>query len=100
SRVDLGVRVILPVLPFLYLFTGRLAVPGCCRVPRSMVLGGCLFWSALASWQAAPHQIAYFNELAGGSTGGLKYCADSNLDWGQGLPQLKEYKQREGIEVV
>ena len=29
-----------------------------------------------------------------------QYLADSNLDWGQGLPQLKEWMNREGVEVV
>jgi hypothetical protein len=100
ARVNLGVRVVLPVLPFLYILAGRLATPGCCFLPRLVVAAGCLTWAAVASWHAAPNQIAYFNELAGGPTGGLRYAADSNLDWGQGLPQLKQYMDREGIDVV
>lgn len=100
SRVNLGVRVVGPLLPFLDLIAARLAAPGCCAPLRFVLLGGCLAWCGVASWQAAPHQIAYFNELAGGPEGGLKHAADSNLDWGQGLPQLKQYMDREGIEVV
>ncbi len=100
ARVNLGIRVVLPAIPFLYLFAARLAAPGCCRVVRSVWLLGSLAWVGVASWQAAPHQIAYFNELAGGSRSGLNYAADSNLDWGQGLPLLKQYMEREGIDVV
>ena len=47
-----------------------------------------------------PNEIAYFNELAGGPVGGAKHLADSNLDWGQGLPALKEWMDREGVDRV
>ena len=41
-------------------------------------------------WQTvAPHYLAYFNELAGGPANGFKELADSNLDWGQDLKNLK-----------
>jgi hypothetical protein len=30
----------------------------------------------------------------------LRWVADSNLDWGQDLPQLKAYMDREGLPVV
>ena len=42
----------------------------------------------------------YFNELAGGLLGGAKHLADSNLDWGQGLPALKDWMDREGVDRV
>ena len=100
SRVDLGIRVVLPVLPFLYVLAARLAAPGCCRIARLLLLAACLGWASVAAWNASPHQIAYFNELAGGPTGGMRYVADSNLDWGQGLPELKRYMDREGIDAV
>ena len=93
SRVNLGVRVVLPILPFLYVFAARLAV----GVPwQRVALAACVAWAGVASWCAAPHQIAYFNELGGGS----KQLADSNLDWGQGLPQLKEHIDREGLDAI
>ena len=31
---------------------------------------------------------------------GAKYLADSNLDWGQGLPALKQWMEREEVDVV
>jgi hypothetical protein len=100
SRVDLGIRVVLPAIAFLYVFAARLATPGCCRPLRLALLGGCVAWTAAAAWNAAPHQLAYFNELAGGREGGLRYAADSNLDWGQDLPLLKAYMDREGLEII
>ena len=35
-----------------------------------------------------PHELSYFNRLAGGPIGGRRILADSNLDWGQGLRAL------------
>lgn len=96
SRVDLGVRVVLPAVVFLYVLAGRLAAPGAYRLPRLVALAGCLGWAGVAGWQSAPHQLAYQNELAGGQL----VLADSNRDWGQGLPELKRYMDREGIEAV
>ena len=59
-----------------------------------------LAWCSLAAERASPHEIAYFNEIAGGPVGGSRYLADSNLDWGQGLPELKAWMDREGVDAV
>lgn len=93
SRVNLGVRVILPILPFVYVLAARLAVGASWQ---KVILSLCVAWCAVASWRAAPDQIAYFNELGGGP----KQLADSNLDWGQGLPQLKRHIDREGLGTI
>lgn len=100
SRVDIGVRAVLPVFPFLYLLAAGLAVPGCCRLARLILLVGCLGWCGLAAEHSSPHETAYFNELAGGPVEGARYLADSNLDWGQGLPALKQWMDRAGVDVV
>ncbi len=100
SRVNLGVRVVLPVLPFLYIVAAGLACAGCCRVAGRAMLGVCLAWAAVSATRADPHPIAYFNELVAGPRGGLLYVADSNVDWCQGLPRLKQYLDANGIGAV
>jgi hypothetical protein len=35
-----------------------------------------------------PHELSFFNRLGGGTIGGRRILADSNLDWGQGLRSL------------
>ena len=35
-----------------------------------------------------PHELAFFNAAAGGSSGGRRFLVDSNLDWGQDLARL------------
>jgi hypothetical protein len=100
ARVDLGVRVVLPVLPFLYVLAGGLAAGGCCRWAGRALLGACVAWGAGSAVRCDPHPLAYFNELAGGPRGGLRFAADSNVDWGQALPQLKEYLDATGVGAV
>jgi hypothetical protein len=60
------------------------------------LLGRLLFaaalWGTVASTLGTyPHQLAYFNELAGGSERGADHLLHSNLDWGQDLFLLKEW---------
>ena len=100
SRVNLGVRVVLPVLPFLYILAAGLANRGCGRSAGRAMLGVCVVWAAVSATRADPHPLAYFNELAGGARGGTRFVADSNVDWGQGLPELKRYLDAHGPEVI
>ncbi len=90
SKLQLGYRYILPVLPFLFLIAGRAATLAWPR--RIKILA-----AALAAWLIAgtlsifPHYLSYFNELAGGPVAGYQHLVDSNLDWGQDLPALREW---------
>ncbi len=43
---------------------------------------------------AFPNYIAFFNLAAGGTRGGLNLLGDSNLDWGQDLKLLAEWRQK------
>ncbi|MFO0797768.1 MAG: phospholipid carrier-dependent glycosyltransferase [Gemmataceae bacterium] len=98
SRVDLGVRVVLPAIPFLYVIAGRLAAAGRLREYRVVAVFLAYLMASSSARYAAPYQLAYFNELAGGR--GTKYLADSNADWGQGLPALRDWMAANGVEVV
>jgi hypothetical protein len=100
SRVDLGIRVVLPVLPFLYVLAAGLACAGCCRVAGRVLLAACVAWCALSASRGDPFPLSYFNELAGGPRGALRFVADSNIDWGQGLPELKKYLDATGTGPV
>jgi hypothetical protein len=62
--------------------------------------------SALCGWHAVstalvhPHYLAYVNELGGGPANGYRLFADSSLDWGQDLKNLKAYLEHRGIPRV
>ncbi|MBY0458255.1 MAG: phospholipid carrier-dependent glycosyltransferase [Gemmataceae bacterium] len=100
SRVNLGVRVVLPVVPFLCVFAAGLACGACCRTAGYSLLAICVAWAGVSASRSDPHPLAYFNEAVGGPRGGAAVAADSNLDWGQGLPALKAHLDANGPEVV
>jgi hypothetical protein len=101
ASVQLGMRYALPVLPFAFVFTGRLAQA--IRSKGRLLLGATAvlaIWYFVSSVCIHPHYLAYFNEYVGGPSNGYKYLVDSNLDWGQDLKGLKEYTERRHIEKV
>jgi hypothetical protein len=53
---------------------------------------------AVSAWTIAPHYLAYFNRLSGGPEAGRLYLADSNIDWGQDLPALRDTLARVGAK--
>jgi hypothetical protein len=57
-----------------------------------------LSWHAVESVRISPHYLAYVNQLAGGPSNGYKHLADSSLDWGQDLPALKQWLDRQGLQ--
>jgi hypothetical protein len=59
-----------------------------------------LLWLALNTLLLAPHYLAHFNLLAGGSDNGYRVLVDSNLDWGQDLPGLARAMRERGEERV
>jgi hypothetical protein len=104
TRVNLGLRYVLPVYPFLFVLAARIATIGITGAATTILvrLGAfaALGLTAASSLVVGPHQLAYFNELIGGPTQGHRYLSDSNLDWGQDLKGLKNYMDREGIPVI
>jgi hypothetical protein len=82
-------RYVLPCFPFIYIWISRAARPGCRKL--QWLATGALAWSVTSSILVCPHNISYFNELAGGPIGGHRYLLDANIDWGQDLLYLKRW---------
>lgn len=57
-----------------------------------------LAWHVAESVTIRPDYLAYFNQLAGGPSEGYRHLADSSLDWGQDLPALKLWLDRERLQ--
>ncbi len=104
---NLGFRYMIPALPFLHLIGGAglaslLKEGGTWRRAFAVVL--CL-WVAVAGTAIYPDHLSYFNEMAcvamapsqvgldGGWRCGPFWLDDSNLDWGQGMKQLRTWLQ-------
>lgn len=94
SRINYGVRHVLPVLPPLYVLAGGLAPSTTDDSARTR-----LAWAALialpligAVEQARhhPHYIPYLSPAFGGTARNYHRLADSGVDMGQGLIALRE----------
>jgi len=100
SHKAIGLRYILPIYPFLFVFASRAAQSFLSNKMLTGLSVAAIGWYVGASCYIHPHYLAYFNELAGGPDNGYKYLVDSNLDWGQDLKGLKSYMQQHGISRI
>ncbi|MBN1826455.1 MAG: glycosyltransferase family 39 protein [Candidatus Eisenbacteria bacterium] len=99
SRINIGLRYLLPVYPFLAVLGGS-AAAGALKRRRKIVLLLLAAWLAAGTAIAWPHYLSYFNEACGGTRGGSRILSDSNLDWGQDLPGLARFLDERGDPVV
>jgi hypothetical protein len=90
TDIDLGVRYLLFLLPFLYWAIAHLYDVCATRPVLRWTLASVLLWYVASSLVGGPHYIAYFSEGIGGWSRGHHWLADSNLDWGQDLVRLRE----------
>jgi hypothetical protein len=110
SGLNLGYRLILPVLPFALMIAGQ----GCQALltgiieprshggtPKSLnkapwlrvsVVSLLLSWLVFDSLSIAPDHLAYFNQLVYRDRD-YEVLVDSNLDWGQDLIALREWQR-------
>ncbi len=89
GNLDLGIRYVLPVYPFLYagaaIALSRVKVAGS-RLPVAIAV--LVIWHGVENLASFPGYISYFNELIGSRRNADKFLIDSNLDWGQDLRRL------------
>lgn len=98
TQFSIGMRSIFIIFPVLFILAGYMVsiVLKHSRKAHSWVFLALIYYSfTLAS--AFPNYLAYSNELFGGRNHSYKYLADSNLDWGQGLKELKIYTESHNI---
>jgi hypothetical protein len=92
---------LLPIFPFIFIFIGQLAQASWRLRPKyALAIAILLGWLIVGTLTISPHYLAYFNELAGGPENGYRVLVDSNLDWGQDLPGLREYMKDHNIASV
>ncbi|MDP3921264.1 MAG: glycosyltransferase family 39 protein [Candidatus Omnitrophota bacterium] len=99
AKKNTELRYILPVFPFLFVFSGRLIffLKSWFRIA---FIGTVIAWSAFENYTIYPHYLAYFNQAVGGPANGHKYVVNSNLDWGQDLKGLATFMKKEGIDEI
>jgi len=101
AKVNIGLRHVLAIYPFLFVLAARLAtIRSSRRALAPSLIALALILTAASSLRVAPHQLAYFNEAVGGPGEGYRYLADANLDWGQDLKNLKAYMDKENLPII
>ncbi len=126
SPLNIGVRHLLPTLPFIYILTvsgirswvntklelkdkfiaSLFAVSGYLHKTffKFLFIAILLLWYLGGTIAAAPHFLSYFNEFGGGTANGYRYVTDSNYDWGQDLKQLQAFVENppigENIDII
>jgi hypothetical protein len=96
SNLNIGLRSVLPLYPFLFVMIGTMLAGAIKRWRRGgLVLTGILvvllLGETLSTW---PDYIPFFNQAVGGKRGGFAVLGDSNLDWGQDLKPLAEWQRQ------
>jgi len=113
SPLNIGVRHILPTIPFIYILTTsglkkwtnkKFVINENLLIKifsflnnflktslKIIFIFGLLIFYFIETILAKPYFLSYFNELAGGTENGYKYVTDSNYDWGQDLKRLKSF---------
>jgi hypothetical protein len=124
NPLDIGYRHLLPIIPATIVLVGasgyviariwrdapdvsddtrqqwyaRLARANARVIAPAALVVALVMWHVGESVHIAPHYLAYFNQLAGGPSHAYTHLVDSSLDWGQDLPGLKDWLDREGLQ--
>lgn len=99
SGLNIGVRHVLPIFPFLMVLVAYAAWILLQSNRRwGYAVAALLLFHVVSSIRAFPvSYIPYSNELWGGPSHTYKYLSDSNVDWGQQMIATKKYVDAHGI---
>lgn len=96
ADLNLGVRHIFPIWPFIALAIATLATISSKRWWRYTLIGS-IIGLGLTAALAWPSTISYFNAFADGTQNGYKVLQGSNLDWGQDAWRLRDFVAKENF---
>lgn len=104
GNLNIGIRHLIPIYGFIFiLVAGQIEVA---MNRQNLKKWFTIFVSILCLWYIGefvsvyPSYLSYFNEFAGGPSGGHNYVVDSNLDWGQDLWRLGDFVKQNNIKKI
>lgn len=99
SGLNIGVRHILPIFPYLFLL-GAASLWALVQRDRRLgyAVAALLVVHAVSGARSFPNYLAYSNEVWGGPAKTYKYLTDSNVDWAQQLKQVRQYLDSHNIK--
>jgi 4-amino-4-deoxy-L-arabinose transferase-like glycosyltransferase len=93
SRLQIGVRYLLPIFPLLFLLV---AMAWSKKVKRDGWIALPLLCWLITALLANPNYLMYFNPVARAIAEPRQLLLDSNLDWGQDLYRLRDINREAG----
>jgi len=101
SSINIGVRHFLPVFPFLIMLTGVLLAELCRLKPRFGIPAAIAVFALMTidAIRTSPYYLSYMNPLKGGMPG-WRLLSDSNVEWGDAVPELVQFLKERGISRV
>ena len=107
GNLNIGIRHLLPTLPFIYILCvlgiKRLLSATRGKTPKLLLTAGVILlftWYIISSLLSFPTYISYYNEAGGGVANGYKHAVDSNYDWGQDFYKLVAFANKNNIETL
>jgi hypothetical protein len=103
SRINIGLRHILPVYPMfaigaaiaaMYLIRSRAAW----RIAGTLAVVVLVSWQVVRTWEVCPEYLTYFNEAAGRDPQWI--VVDSDFDWGQDVSKLGPWCRAHHVEHI
>ncbi len=96
-----GIRYILPIFPFLFVFTSRI-INSRIFSNRKIAIATIMlvFIYVFGAFLIFPDYINYYNILVGGSSNGYKYLQGYDTDAGQDIKQLSKYVMQNNISDI
>jgi len=98
SRINIGVRHVLPIYVGLAVIGGGVAASMLQHRAIRWILVVLLVWHVASGALQHPDYLAYTNEIAGSHP--ENFLADSDLDWGQDMKRLANRLRRAGATEV
>lgn len=105
-RVQIGIRLVLPIVAMGVVGLAAALVETCNYAPRwrrTVLAGACgvgMVWMAATAATVWPHGLCYVNPLWGGTANGYRLVSEANYDWGQGLKELARWQQRHQMPTL
>ena len=98
AKLNIGIRHILPVYPFLIVLASAGAWELCKYRSGKYIVASSIVLHAVSSLSSFPNYIPYSNEMFGGATRTYRILSDSNVDWGQSLKAIRNYVHKNAVK--
>lgn len=102
TKFNIHLRYVFPTLGFGLVFLGQASILAIATKSRATAWMACAFiaYSLASTAFSYPHQLAYFNEIAGGPRNGHNHLRGSSLDWGQDLLYFLRSSEHDGPTCI